>query len=60
VQKGERFLITKHGHPVAELVPVAARPTATVQRAIEHLGRFRASHTLGGTTVRELIAEGRR
>jgi prevent-host-death family protein len=60
VQQGERFLITKHGHPVAELVPVTSRSEEAIRHAIEHLERFRAGHSLGGTTVRELIDEGRR
>ena len=60
VQRGERFVITKHGQPVAELVPVVTRSDEAVQRAIEHLERFQESHTLGGTAVRELIDEGRR
>jgi prevent-host-death family protein len=60
VQKGERFLITKHGHPVAELLPVAQRSRDEVRRAIEDLKAFQESHSLGGVSVRELIEEGRK
>jgi len=37
VQEGERFTITKHGRPVAELVPVGGRDAYIVASAIEDL-----------------------
>jgi len=60
VQKGERFLITKHGRPVAELLPVTRPSEAQVVRAIQDLAAFREEHSLGGISIRELIEEGRR
>lgn len=61
VEGGERITITRHGRPVAELVPVAGSPDLTVDEAIEELRSFRCRHTLGkGLTVRDLITEGRR
>jgi prevent-host-death family protein len=35
VQKGERFVITKHGRPVAELVPFRKRDPGKIRGAIE-------------------------
>jgi prevent-host-death family protein len=60
VQKGERFIITKHGHPVAELVPYRKRDTDKIRRAIENLKACQKTHSLGGLSVREMIEEGRK
>ena len=59
VEKGDTVTITRHGRPVARLVPVGG-PRRTPRDAIEALLAFRANHTLGGTSVRDLIEEGRR
>jgi len=58
VEKGERFVITKHGVPVAVLEPVTAR-RRDVKKVIEALKEFRKKHTLGGYKVKDLIEEGR-
>lgn len=60
VEKGERFIITRHGRPVAELVPVVKRDPDKIRKAIEDLKAFRATHNLGGLSVREMIEEGRK
>lgn len=60
VEKGERFVITRHGHAVAELVPISRRDPEKIRRAIEDLKRFQKMHRLGGVSVRELVAEGRK
>jgi prevent-host-death family protein len=62
VAKGEEFTITKHGKPVARLVPMlATKPNPDVKQVIEGLKAFSKSNTLGeGLTIRELIEEGRR
>jgi prevent-host-death family protein len=61
VERGERITITRHGRPVAELVPPTGAPDITVDEAIVGLRTFRAEHSLGeGLTIRDLIAEGRR
>ncbi len=39
VQKGEYFVITKHGHPGAELVPFRSRDPEKIRAAIDNLGR---------------------
>ena len=60
VAKGERITITKHGAPVAMLVPVETARQRTVSEAIADIRRFRESHRLDGLTIREMIEEGRR
>jgi prevent-host-death family protein len=58
---GEEFIITKHGKPVARLVPPAAtKPGPDVPAAVEAMKQFRKGRTLGGLTIREMIDEGRR
>jgi prevent-host-death family protein len=61
VENGERITITRRGVPVAELIPVA-KPVdrQAVRKAIEDLRRFSKGRSLRGTTIRELIEEGRR
>ena len=59
VQKGERFVITKHGHPVAELIPFRKSDPDKIQAAIDDLKAFQKSHSLDGLSVREIIEEGR-
>lgn len=60
VQAGERFIITRHERPIAELIPYRGVETDQVRAAIENLKEFRKSQSLGGLSVRELIEEGRR
>ena len=59
VEKGEVIVITRHGNPVARLVP--ARPEAArVADVVDALREARTGVTLGGVSMRELIDEGRR
>lgn len=60
VQKGERFVITKHGHPVAELIPFRKRDPEKIRMAIDHLKAFQKTHNLSGLSVREMIEQGRK
>src|SRR3954453_12031190 len=63
VSRGERITITRHGVPVAVLVPAAGLAKPDVKKAVEEMKRFRDEHgpTLGpGLTIREMIEEGRR
>jgi prevent-host-death family protein len=61
VAKGERITITKHGVPVAILVPVeAAAERRNVREVIQELLNFREQHRLEGLSIREMIEEGRR
>lgn len=61
VKQGESITITKHGTPIARLVPVEkSGRQRTVSEAIEEILEFRKHHKLDGLTIRELIEEGRR
>jgi prevent-host-death family protein len=61
VEAGEEIVITKHGSPVAKLVPVKKEATAEERAAaIERIRKLAAGLSLGGLKVKDLIAEGRR
>jgi prevent-host-death family protein len=60
VAKGEKITITKHGVPVAMLVPPPAAEKPDVEAAVEALLEFGKGRTLGDLTIRDLIEEGRR
>ena len=60
VQAGERFVITRHNHPVAELIPFRERDSGRVRDAIDDLKAFQKAHSLGEPSVRQMIEEGRR
>jgi prevent-host-death family protein len=59
VAQGERFTITKHGHPVARLVPIERTGHDRRREAIERLKLFREGQTLD-VPIKQLIGEGRR
>lgn len=40
VAKGEMFVITRHGHPIARLIPEMSRDAERVARAVERLKTF--------------------
>jgi prevent-host-death family protein len=60
VAHGERITITKHGVPVAMLVPVERAATRDRREVIRELKEFGKGRRLDGMTVRDLIEEGRR
>ncbi|MFO0835781.1 MAG: type II toxin-antitoxin system prevent-host-death family antitoxin [Phycisphaerales bacterium] len=61
VHEGEEITITKHGAPVARLVPVKARATSEERRvAIEWWLETSRGLSLSGLDIRDLIDEGRR
>jgi prevent-host-death family protein len=61
VENGEEVTITKHGRPVARLVPVADRDPVRIAAAIAELRELRQRVRLGADeSVRDLIDAGRR
>ena len=60
VEAGERFVITRHSRPVAELVPFRPREPGKVQSAIDALKAFQRTHSLDGLSVRSIVEETRR
>ena len=60
VLKGEQFTTTKHGIPVAELRPAVSEISANTKSVIAELRKFRSEHSLGRSTIRRMIEDGRR
>jgi prevent-host-death family protein len=60
VARGESIVITKHGVPVARLVPPDGVPRADIEEAIQEIRRFRKGRSLGEASLCDLIEEGRR
>ena len=60
VRRGRSFVITRHGNPVAELIPVRRTDPNRVRKVIAGLKRFQEAHSLNGLCVRDMIEEGRR
>jgi len=61
VERGAEITITRHGKPVARLVPVTERVSDhRLKKAVEGLKGFRRGRRLGESTIKELIEEGRR
>ena len=59
VEAGGEVVITRHGHPVARLVPI--RPAVyDIAELIEEMNSLRESLDPLGVSVRDLIEEGRR
>jgi prevent-host-death family protein len=54
-EHGESFVITKHGRPVAKLVPGSGADTARVAAAAARLRSLRG--TLKGLTVAQLLVD---
>lgn len=60
VSQGGTVTITRHGVPVALLVPAPNTPHKSTREVIDALRQFRRGKTLGDITVRDLVEEGRR
>ena len=61
VEAGEEITITKHGAPIARLVPVVKEATPEQRlAAIERIQKRARGLTLGGLKVKDLVREGRR
>jgi prevent-host-death family protein len=60
VSKGETIRITLRGVPVAKLVPSDERTERDLKQVVREIREVRKGARLKGTTLRELINEGRR
>ncbi len=56
VERGETIIISRHGKPIARLVPEADRRQAEIDRAIEGIKALR--QRTGKISVEELISAG--
>jgi prevent-host-death family protein len=60
VARGERITITRHGVPVAVMVPPDRRSRRPLAEVIADLEAFGGGRKLRGLSLRTLIATGRR
>ena len=62
VGRGESIIITRHGVPLARLVPANGAERKNRAKIIEEWLEYRKKHSirLDGLTIRELIEEGRK
>jgi len=60
VSQGQEITITKHGMPVAVLVPPANRRRQDPANVAKRIRALRRGARLEGVTIRQLIEEGRR
>jgi prevent-host-death family protein len=55
IQKGERFTITKHGRPVAELIPVTRKDPESVRQTIKSIRSYRETLRKRGVNTHRLL-----
>lgn len=61
VERGATIVITRHGRPIARLVPESSDRRAEIRQAIEEIKALRRRMPkLSATEVRALIDEGRK
>jgi antitoxin (DNA-binding transcriptional repressor) of toxin-antitoxin stability system len=60
VERGERITITKHGRPVAILIPPGPASAVDAEEMLRRFRELRRGNRLNGLSIRELIDEGRR
>ena len=61
VEAGEEIIITKHGAPVARLVPMKKEASAEQRAAaIRRIQKLSSGLSLAGLKIKDLINEGRR
>lgn len=58
VQKGERFTITKHGRPVAELLPYSGQDRERARRAVAQMRDARQAFARRGVSLRQILKRG--
>jgi prevent-host-death family protein len=59
VEAGGEVIVTKHGRPIARIVPID-EPKRSRKEVLADLDAFSRGKTLGDISIRELIDEGRR
>jgi prevent-host-death family protein len=60
VEKGEQIIITKHGRPVARLVPIGVKSQENARDVIERIKTFCRKNTLNGIDWKQLRDEGKK
>ncbi|MFN7590934.1 MAG: type II toxin-antitoxin system Phd/YefM family antitoxin [Planctomycetota bacterium] len=59
VERGDCIVITRHGRPVAQLVPYVEFDRARVRAAVQALLEFEGGSLPEGASIRQLRDEGR-
>ena len=59
VQRGEEIIITKHGVPVARLIPAGESARRNPSQAAAKIRELRRGIVLGDLSLRSLVEEGR-
>ena len=61
VEHGEEIMITRHGEPIAMLVPIkSSKNDQQTQSLIDDIKQIRKGLSLGELSIKELIDEGRK
>ncbi len=60
VEHGQTVVVTRHGKPIAHIMPNPEFNREKVRHAVETLRNFPRTRLPKGVTVRDLIQEGRR
>ena len=60
VRKGQEFLITNRGEPVAKLLPAYKPDQSQILLAIKEIREIQSRNRLDGLKIRDMINEGRR
>ena len=60
VAKGERITITKHGIPIAMLIPVSPSSKKDPKELVRQMHELRKGNKLRGLSIRKLVEKGRR
>ena len=60
VALGDSITITRHGQPIARLVPVEPAKRRDAKTVIQELKQLRKGRKVRGVSIRTLIEEGRR
>jgi prevent-host-death family protein len=60
VEHGQTVVVTRHGKPIARIVPSGAAEREGVKAAVQSLLNFPRTRLPKGVTIRKLIDEGRR
>lgn len=60
VARGDRITITKHGVPIARLIPASRGRARSAKDIVRALLEFRKGRSLGRLSLRKAVATGRR
>lgn len=59
VGKGEEVTVTRHGVPIARIIPVDGEKKLAVREAIEAMKKFGRGKSLRGLSLKKMVREGR-